>query len=220
MMSLFYAYIHNIRDDNTLRLIMVFATRGIADQWWRAISSSVHAGFFQRISPQFYTHDDRCSVYEFFTHERFKPMSEKFRGKMFFTWIDDRTGRGLPIIPPQVITDHISGNWFYIRSTTNPSLYWHLQGDQIIVSNEKTTQFQIKGRSLKDGTIMIEEDPITIHIDNRRHVALDRSGALLESGVAYEFKFSDFESGGFLMEEDGVITYGVVRSHSHLWELV
>ncbi|KAK7447413.1 hypothetical protein VKT23_014122 [Stygiomarasmius scandens] len=110
-MSIFYAYIHNIQDDNTARLILTFANRTVADEWWRAIST-LSPAYVKRVGPQFYTHDaGRWNVLEFFTHDRFKSISGAFRGLMFITLMHDRGGRELSIIPPQEITDHISGKW-------------------------------------------------------------------------------------------------------------
>jgi hypothetical protein len=131
-MAVFYAYVHNVSppcsrprpnhpdrkiyqadDDNTWRLVLIFGDRTIADEWWRAMSTLPFTSEgVKRIAPQFYTHDvSKCNLYEFFSNRNFKPVSDKFRGKMFTVLENDKSGRGISIIPPQDVTDHISGNW-------------------------------------------------------------------------------------------------------------
>jgi len=96
-------------------MVIVFASRAVADEWWRAISTgsnTILSNNIQRIAPQFYTHDpNQCNIFNFFTDYRFTSISNQFRGRMFFALDNDRGGRGISIIPPQEITDHISGNW-------------------------------------------------------------------------------------------------------------
>ncbi|PPR04151.1 hypothetical protein CVT24_010711 [Panaeolus cyanescens] len=221
-MTVFYAYIHNINDDNTTRVLMVFANRETADEWWRAILTIPNvASAYQRISPQFYVHDTRCNVLEFFTNDRFRPISEAFRGRLFLTLLHDRGGREFPIIPPLSITDHVSGNWFFIRSVSKPSLYWHYASGGIVASDTKRTQFQIKGRTLQDGTIMIKDDLITLTVAERRNVDVNRSGNLVVPGVAREFRFGDFARGAFAVDAgDDAIAYDPVSLRNMRWELV
>ncbi|KAF9052072.1 hypothetical protein BJ165DRAFT_930290 [Panaeolus papilionaceus] len=122
-MTVFYAYIHNILDDNTHRVILVFPSRGVADEWWRAISESDCAPHFQRLNAQFYSNNPQeRDIQGFFWQERFKSISGQFRGRMFMTLVDDRMGRNLPIIPNLDYADHCSGNWF-VRVEVYPRRY-------------------------------------------------------------------------------------------------
>ncbi|KZP16314.1 hypothetical protein FIBSPDRAFT_794583, partial [Athelia psychrophila] len=124
-MPLFYAYIANILDEATFRLLAIFASRTVADEWWRAVSASPHARFIKRAAPQFYAHDaTQCNLSGFFEMPEFKPIAEKFRGRMLFTQLNDGL-LGITIIPPQEVTDHISGGWYHIRSAANHALCWH-----------------------------------------------------------------------------------------------
>ena len=103
-----------IADDNTYRITLIFASRDVADQWWRAVSTSSIALLqsVKRITPQFYTHDVRVwNVYTFFTDARITTIADQFRGKFFLVLENDRVGRGISIIPPQTIVDYTSGNW-------------------------------------------------------------------------------------------------------------
>lgn len=98
-------------------MLMVFSSRSVADEWWRAISESDNATSFQRINAQFYTHNPNVrNMYEFFYSPYFKDINGAFRGKLFLTLLADRGGRDLSIIPNQEYTDHISGNWYVIHN--------------------------------------------------------------------------------------------------------
>ena len=104
-----------IADDNTYRITLIFASRDVADQWWRAVSTSSVALLqknIQRITPQFYTHDPtQWNICFFYTDPRIASLADQFRGKFFMVLENDRVGRGISIIPPQTVVDYISGNW-------------------------------------------------------------------------------------------------------------
>ncbi|KDQ60260.1 hypothetical protein JAAARDRAFT_191661 [Jaapia argillacea MUCL 33604] len=113
-MSLFHAYLKNSVDDATLRYVMTFASREVADEWWRIVSTppSPYTKTITRISPQFYTHkNDPLLVCDFFCG-RYHEATPPFLGRMFFTTLNrSDLGDGLAIIPPIDIADHVSGNW-------------------------------------------------------------------------------------------------------------
>ena len=95
--------------------MIIFASSDIADEWWRAVSTStipILAGNIQRITPQFYTHDvNLWNFYNFFTESKVTSISDVFRGKMFLVLENDRGGRGISIIPTQVLVSTTSGDW-------------------------------------------------------------------------------------------------------------
>ncbi|KJA21864.1 hypothetical protein HYPSUDRAFT_675054 [Hypholoma sublateritium FD-334 SS-4] len=208
----FYAYIHNIADDNTWRYTLIFASRDIADQWWRAVSTSTVTLLqnIQRISPQFYTHDPRqWNICLFFTDPRVVTIADQFRGKFSMVLENDRVGRGISILPTQNIVDYTSGNWFTIRSRSNPNNYWFYDESQgfIVSSSTHHTSFQITAPDLAVGTILIGTDDITITAQNHGYAtpgaanatggnSLQVAGA--SSQVAFRFKFSDLKSGRFI----------------------
>ncbi|KJA21865.1 hypothetical protein HYPSUDRAFT_41500 [Hypholoma sublateritium FD-334 SS-4] len=219
--GVFYAYINNIADDNTWRYTLIFASRDVADQWWRAVSTSNVALLqtnIQRITPQFYTHDPRqWNIYLFFTDPRVATVADQFRGKFFMVLENDRVGRGISIIPPQTVVDYTSGNWFTIRSRSNPNHYWFYDESQgfIVSSSTNRTSFQINAPDVAVGTVMIGTDDITIRAPNQGYVnpgvasatggnSLQVAGA--SSQVAFRYKFSDLKRGLF-SASGTVITY-------------
>ena len=96
-------------------MVIIFASRTVADEWWHAVSTSdipILKGNITRITPQFYTHDTRqWNIDNFFTEPRIHKIAERFRGRMFLDLENDRSGRGITILPTQSTVDHASGDW-------------------------------------------------------------------------------------------------------------
>lgn len=102
--------------------MITFASREVADEWWRAISLGENVLLsrnVQRVAPQLYAYNHQAMyLREFFTNDKYKPTANPFRGKMFFTLECNKDGganwgppRGLSIIPIHDIVDHVSGKW-------------------------------------------------------------------------------------------------------------
>ena len=93
--------------------MIVFVNRATADEWWRAVTDSVAAGYnkfieVKRLSPQFYTFDpEKGDVHETITDGR---VAARFLGRVFFILLNDRDARDLSIAPVLNYVDHISGN--------------------------------------------------------------------------------------------------------------
>jgi hypothetical protein len=97
--------------------VIAFASRNGSDEWWRALSlggNPTVASSVRRISPQFYAFIPGIYALDnFIADENVRDLADAFRGRMFITMENDRPGfpaRGLKIIPPQIIIDHVSGN--------------------------------------------------------------------------------------------------------------
>ncbi|TFK67292.1 hypothetical protein BDN72DRAFT_899110 [Pluteus cervinus] len=180
----FYAYIHNglprfqIADDSSWRLVLIFSTRDIADEWWRAVSTSTITQLqnnIQRVTPQFYTHDTRIwNAYNFFTESAVSSVSALFRGKLFLVLENDRGGRGITVVPRQHIVDRTSGNWFCIRSVAEPAQHWFYDPSQgrIYAHPTQRTLFRIMADGLQDGGIMIGSDNVILVAANAGLVSL------------------------------------------------
>jgi len=221
--GVFYAYVHNIRDEGTWRVIIAFESRAVSDEWWRAASSIGYG--IGRVNSQFYTHDPtRANVLYFFVDVPFRTIAEQFRGRMFTSLQNDRGGRTIDIIPAQSVSDHISGNRFFIRSKGDQNLYWFHDpsSGRIRASHTERTHFQIMANNMPLGTIMIDTDPITARIDEKNAVHVDTDSAhLVAEEEGHNFNFASLHS-GVLVSTGGVLTYpnkGDTPSNA-LWELV
>ncbi|KZP04409.1 hypothetical protein FIBSPDRAFT_767484, partial [Athelia psychrophila] len=202
--------VSQIFDEATFRLLAIFASPAVANDWWRAVSTSPHARFIKRVAPQFYAHDaTQCNLSRFFEMPEFKPIAEMFRGRMLFTQLDD--GLGITIIPPQEVTDHISGGWYHIRSASNHALCWHYDAaeNKIRASDKESTQFRISIRKgFPEETILVGEDRITLYIRSQLCVYVEQSGQLkAQVGSPRDFCFRELESGNFAMSEDASVVF-------------
>ena len=92
--------------------MITFATRDVADSWWRAVCDSVASGHqtfagVQRVSMQLYTHNPNVgNIINTVTDAR---CAGNLLGKVFFTLLYDRDSRILSVAPVLNYTDHISG---------------------------------------------------------------------------------------------------------------
>lgn len=90
----------------------MFASRSVADEWWRAVSTSSNAAYsstVRRVTPQFYLHDpNQANIALSITNAT---VAADFLNSVFFTLLPDRDGRSLNVIPSVDFTDNISGNW-------------------------------------------------------------------------------------------------------------
>jgi len=181
-------------DHNSSRSItIVFKDRNIADEWWRTISVDDRYVDLERISPCYYVHvhkaNDVCAVQSY----SILPIGfEKLAGvRLPHLWSDRYTSNTSPppTIPLQDVTDHISGNTFFIRSKADPRDFWHIpsrgpHAATLLVSRADRTRFRITAKDapapLNGGPIvMIGSDAIEIAgAKTGRVVGIDSCGYL------------------------------------------
>ncbi|KAI0089191.1 hypothetical protein BDY19DRAFT_906102 [Irpex rosettiformis] len=199
-MGLFYAYAKTITDDWSSRYLIVFASRTVADEWWRAVSTSTvpnYATTIRRVTPQYYTYN--AGLANIATTITTAGVAQQFLGTVFFTLLNDRDGRILSVIPPLTgdVADHINGNWFYIRSKGPNPVYWYATpSGQIVASRTQSTRFRISAtdKSLNNA-VLIGNDQINIATTGGLSVNVSNYGNLQVSGKADTFRFGDLTSG-------------------------
>jgi len=134
-----------------------------------------YSGSIKRVNSTFYTHDTRqANIANTVTDAQ---VAGQFLGTVFFTLLTDREGgtRVLSVIPADDLADHVSGNFFFIRSKAAPSEYWYcpssssdggiVAGTPVYASRTERTKFRIRLTDESEngkGTIMIGTDEITI----------------------------------------------------------
>lgn len=97
------------------RYLIVFVDRPTSDEWWRAVTDSVDAGYnrfdgVKRISPQFYIHNPDVNAGNIALTLTDNRVASKFLNRVFFTLLNDRDARILSVTPVLNYVDHISGN--------------------------------------------------------------------------------------------------------------
>jgi len=226
--GVFYAYTHNRRDDNTYRIVIIFSSREVADEWWRAVSTSEITqlkDYFQRITPQFYNHDQyQWNFLDFFTDLRVKTVSDLFRGKMFMVLENDRGGRGITIVPPQCIVDYTSGSSFCIRSKSDPQRYWDIDEEgRIYVSVNSRASFVVTANDVNKNTIMIGSDEVTLNTSHGAVVlkSINSVSAFVTTSASEAgklFRFKDLKEGRFFVDKSGLVCFDDAKI-GVAWEL-
>jgi len=200
--GLFYAYATNLRDDSNWRYLIAFATRDVADRWWRAVSQSIATGTskfrsIQRISPQFYIHDP--DVGNISDTIRDDPRAKEFLGSIFFTLLVDKGDRNLSVCPVIHITERVSGNPFFIQSALRPGQFWYWKQSEsrVVLSTTHQTKFTIRvvGQEELRSIIMIAQDDIVISVAGGPPIGVDPNGWLTQTSTEHRFKFSDVLNG-------------------------
>ncbi|KAG2356054.1 hypothetical protein BDR07DRAFT_1464236 [Suillus spraguei] len=202
----FYAYVTGLNPTNqywTYRYTIVFASRAVADEWWRAVSTSAVGKFassVQRVNAQFYTHDvtQADAADSLIT----AGVANQFFGKMFFTSICDQNGlESMSIVPSFDSVDHISGQSFFIRSNVSPYEYWYCpmqETKSVYVSRTERTRFRVsRDKEGTAGTVMIGSDEIIITLTAVNwsiNIAAESGKVMVSNTPMSGLKFGDFLS--------------------------
>ncbi|KAF9893321.1 hypothetical protein FE257_011753 [Aspergillus nanangensis] len=154
----FYAHIQTNGADAGYRYIIMAPRMEIVDEWYRAIATKKHDYDIRRVSPEFYTYNHHKLDVGHSTYSgRELP---KFHDIMTFTPLDSRMS---PTFTNQGSVDRISGNTFYIRSKSDPRVFWHERGGDIYASQRFRTRFRILNKDKIFGKqVMVDSDLISI----------------------------------------------------------
>ncbi|KAG2065953.1 hypothetical protein BDR04DRAFT_1082530 [Suillus decipiens] len=196
----FYAYLNDIF--NNYRYMIVFASRAVADEWWRAVSTPNVGNFassVQRVNAQFYTHD--VSQVNAASSLTTAGVANQFLGKMFFMAIQSNLSSELCIIPSFDFVDHISEKSFFIRSKVSPYEYWYCpiqETKSVYVSRTERTRFRVsRDKENTAGTVMIGSDEIIISLTAVNwsiSIDAESSKVMVSNAPMSRLKFGDFLS--------------------------
>jgi hypothetical protein len=218
----------NVENNQTSRFILTFADRYVADEWWRAVSTSGASSLssIRRISSQFYSHDARTfNALDFFSDNKISDVAQPFRRQLFVTLLHDHGGRELSIIPPITARDFVSGEWFRIRSKWDTNLFWEYSPDQQrIRTSNNFSMFRIVARDVPEGTIMIRKDIVSISVmsdsGNTLYISTERDGYAIASGTPSDYSLSQLDEGRFIRDAQGGVRFSPGERGTHSWELV
>ncbi|KAF9064906.1 hypothetical protein BDP27DRAFT_110945 [Rhodocollybia butyracea] len=170
------------------RSVMVFSNGSVADEWWRFVSAAHSSKSGSSDSPDYpsylaYLLGDkdftitRTSAQLYMCKSKkmsrilinrifgLDPLYEKFEGKLFV----EQEGKTSSIVPSMRLTEHISGNWYYIRAKHDRNVYWinrRERGREIMLTTTNDTlrpaAFKIVGIDVPEGTVLIGSDKIKL----------------------------------------------------------
>ncbi|KAF9886751.1 hypothetical protein FE257_011128 [Aspergillus nanangensis] len=219
----FFAYAKTNQDDATWRYIIVAPNMNTLDFfWYRQLHEVKPAAELNRESPEFYTFNSnnidlgRCTYTGHDSHE--------FMNKLIFTLLDDVGGRQWPPFINDEHVNRISGNTFYIRSKSDPRVFWYDKGDgKIYASQQGRTRFRIqnKNRAL-EREVMINSDSISISpVSNKDvEIAIDQDAGLHISSIGGEMTLGDLKSNFLSLGHGDNIRVTQNKDNGEEWELV
>ncbi|KAI0038636.1 hypothetical protein FA95DRAFT_1193653 [Auriscalpium vulgare] len=196
-MSLFYAV---VKETAAIRCYLVcFASRSVADEWWRAVSPRTVE--MKRITPQFYAYAGNDSLSSFMTPNPWlepDPIRESIFHGMIVKRLDDQSK--LPTLPILKFTDHISGNLFSIRLKADPTRSWFLDVDGVVKTKRDAhpNLFRVSvSNSNARNLVMIDSDTIVIVCAESSRTVRIVNGNRLGSGSGSQDRstltFGDFK---------------------------
>ncbi|KAI0766486.1 hypothetical protein BC629DRAFT_1596328 [Irpex lacteus] len=207
----FYAYIKPVVTPNPETYLMVFSDQATADDWWRAVCTSsmdvLKTKSIKRISPQFYAYDPQQIKIN--TNRLAGGELRLFADKVFFVALpQDHPSSILPqlgTIPLLDITEHISGNWFYIRSKGRNPVYWYCDtnnagtdtGALVVASRIHSTRFCITAAEVADvpiGAVMVGKDSVELTFSGGQ-IQISGAGSLYSADTGEQWKLSKFTNG-------------------------
>ncbi|KAG8981441.1 hypothetical protein FRB94_001367 [Tulasnella sp. JGI-2019a] len=229
--GVFYAYAKTIRDNWDASYLITFATRDVADTWFRAVTDSVAKGYnkfdgVKRISMQFYSFNHH--ILDTVTDPK---VAAALHDQVFFTFLNAQDRRVTSTAPVLNHTDHTNGTSFYIRSVAQPDTYWFYDAtsDTVVAHRSRRSQFTIKivDGARSPGTIIIGSDEIYITTTSGVNVGVaNRENHLSYSANPSPLKFSSFANRDFQIaycEEDRHPYLGPVARNpgkGERWELL
>ncbi|KAG8994107.1 hypothetical protein FRB94_010103 [Tulasnella sp. JGI-2019a] len=225
----FYPY--QIRDNWDASYLITFATRDVADTWFRAVTDAVAKGYnkfdgIKRISMQFYLFNHH--ILDTVTDPK---VAAALHDQVFLTFLNAQDRRVTSTVPVLNYTDHTNGTSFYIRSVAQPDTYWFYDAtsDTVVAHRSRRSQFTIKivDGARSPGTIIIGSDEIYITTTSGVNVGVaNRENHLSYSTNPSPLKFSSFANRDFQIaycEEDRHPYLGPVARNpgkGEKWELL
>lgn len=222
----FYAYLKYKKTTDTFRYVLAAPSVEVLDEWWRKVSSLDLE--FERLSPEWYTYN-QTSVESTLTNAAQAP---EFLNKIMVQLQNDSGGRGFDTFPKQHFTNHISGQTFFIRSKSDPSLFWYVEedkssaNDHVYVSKEGRTKFCIEAKDKNlAGKVLISADQILISVASspKMYITPGSDGVMRTGQYAHSCvstSFGNLKSGYFLAKGIGASTAVVESDFGQEWELV
>ncbi|XEV07427.1 hypothetical protein FSHL1_012714 [Fusarium sambucinum] len=216
-----YAYVKYISGDKRFyRYILAAPDAGTVDEWWREASSNADNKLV-RLGPDFFTWSSGANVWD---------LAPEMADRTLISAINDRdTTAGSETFHQPERADVVSGNSFYIRSKSNPELYWLAKDDQIWATTQGRTRFifRIDGDNDKKKTVIIGSDEISIvpvgGESKQKYVSVSDNSELVLSGHSCRMHYRDLKW-NFLAQGEtgssGSALISKVEGHGEEWELV
>jgi hypothetical protein len=214
----YYALLKYESSEPHYRYLLAAPNAETIDEWWREASSK-DAEKVHRLAPDYYSWGSGAQAYD---------LGPSFVNKIMYTLLNDRDARIMSTFNQPERTDVVSGQSYYIRSKSNPELYWYAGGNgQIWATNQGRTRFifRIDAEEEKNRTVLIGKDYISIVAvgeKNQKYVSVSDNGELVLGGHSCRMYYNDLKRNFLAQGEtsNGSALVTKVDGHGEEWELV
>ncbi|KAI1070241.1 hypothetical protein LB507_010246 [Fusarium sp. FIESC RH6] len=194
----------------------------VIDEWWRE-ASSIDKNNVVRLSPDFYTWSSNANAWNLAPEMADKIMIAHLSNQ------DTSESSNFEVFHQPERANVVSGKSFYIRSKSNPDLYWLAKNDQIWATTQGRTRFifRIDGDHDDKKTVLIGSDQISIAPvggeSNQKYVSVSDNSEVVLSGHSCRMYYSDLKR-NFLAQGEtgnsGSALISKVEGHGEEWELI
>ncbi|KAF4345055.1 hypothetical protein FBEOM_929 [Fusarium beomiforme] len=215
----YYALLKYLPAEPNYRYLIAAPDADTIDEWWREASAKFDQ--IKRLAPDFYTFNSGVNGWG---------MAPSFDKKVMYTLLNDRDGRVMSTISQPPRTDVVSGEAYYIRSKSNPELYWFAKEGLIYATKRGRTRFifriDVDRQNDANRTVIIGNDSITISAvgpSPRKYVGVDDNGQVTLTGRGARMYYGDLKKGFLAQGEiDNAGNAELYKSdgYGEEWELV
>ncbi|KAJ4128981.1 hypothetical protein NW768_007507 [Fusarium equiseti] len=219
----YYAYVKWIAAEKRYwRYLLTAPNAGTIDEWWREASSKADNNVV-RLGPDFYTWSGGAQVWDLAPGMADKIMIAPVSNQDTYDY------GNFEIFHQPERADIVSGKSFYIRSKSNPELYWLAKNDQIWATTQGRTRFvfRIAGDNDDKKTVLIGSDEISITPvggeSSQKYVSVSDNSEIVLSGHSCRMYYSDLKRNLLAQGEtgnSGSALVSKVEGHGEEWELI
>ncbi|KAI0399399.1 hypothetical protein F4802DRAFT_589744 [Xylaria palmicola] len=187
----FYAFLKYQPSEQISRYLLAAPDAETIDEWWRAVSAPSKKSLgYQRLAPDFYSYTDFNNGHPSLATPEF------INNKIILTLLNDRDGRILSLFPDQNRTDIRSGQTYFVRSKSNPDVFWWAGtrlNSPILASTTRRSRFRFDVEGAENGIVIIGTDRVVIyHVPGHNTVGV-QDGKLCIQNNHEQFAFSDLK---------------------------
>ncbi|KAH7174943.1 uncharacterized protein B0J16DRAFT_375687 [Fusarium flagelliforme] len=216
----YFAFLKYLPSEPHWRYILAAPDAETIDEWWREASANKDNDV-KRLSPDFYSWNN--------TGKNAWDLAPEFKDRIIYSLLSDTGHRNIPTFHQPKRADVTSGQSFYIRSKSNPELYWLAKNDQIWATTQGRTRFvfRIDGDHDDKKTVLIGSDQISIAPvggeSSQKYVSVSDNSEIVLSGHSCRMYFRDLKTNFLAQGETGSSGSALVtkvEGHGEEWELI
>ncbi|KAF5557445.1 hypothetical protein FMEXI_768 [Fusarium mexicanum] len=187
----YYAFLKYQPSEPNYRYLLTAPDAETIDEWWREASTKFPE-LVKRLGPDFYSWGSGSQAWD---------LAPSFLNKIIYTLLNDRDGRIISNFSQPQRVSVLSGDSYYIRSKTNPELYWLEKGGLIYATKQGRTRFIFRLDGDRDNdrnrTVIIGKDYISVSAvggSAQKYVSVNDNGEVVLSGHSCRMYYSDFKN--------------------------